>query len=370
MNQNSDNVFVQSYISNIGFPKSLDELLSVYIMDRGEFDLERVLSGYAGGWTAPKWAKKDDIVFFMHAKYAIKTITALATELRNTVNSYDADDVEELGQWLTKGRNYHKTFGGKIFAIGRVGQNPAYYKTEDQEEVHWRSGIYAEIEDCWVLENPVDIAEFRDFIFVSRQSSITPVYGETYEKLKTIIVSKNPNLPEYFLRSVATPIPLSKINDSNWITITNEYRRSFILELQFRSYYVDCFLQVLGDRKKIYRECRCQKAGTPDSFVDNIILFNGRYLPVEVKLNVDNETDLSRQVKKYCHDDIRYFDSGVGKKIDNSKSYMDEVLVIDTERIILYRDTSGKCQEIIELDKIQNEQDIYTLRNQLITLLG
>lgn len=365
-----ERLYVQSYISNIAFPKTLTELLDVYILDRGELDLERVLTGFPRAWIAPKWAKQEDIVFFMHAKSAKNTISELTTTLDYGSFSYTEDQIDLLQNWLSKGRKLYSRYGGKIFAVGHIGKNPEYSRTYVREEVHWRSGIYAGIEDCWILDNPVPIEEFRDYIFVSKQSSITPVFGDAFRQLKALILQRNSKAPEYFLRSVATPIPLAKINESNWLTIINEYRRSFILELQFRSYYVDRFLQLLGDQKKIYSECRCRKIGMIDSYVNNLILFNGRYLPVEVKLNIDNEKDLLSQIKKYCNDDVRFLDSDVVRAVSNSASYMNEVLLIDTEQVLLYNDACGSFLKIAELDEIKTERDIFKLREKLIVALN
>ncbi len=36
---------------------------------------------------------------------------------------------------------------------------------------------------------------------------------------------------------------------------------------------------------------------------DNLIKFQGKYLPVEVKLSIHNEADLPGQLSQYCHTD-------------------------------------------------------------------
>lgn len=60
-------------------------------------------------------------------------------------------------------------------------------------------------------------------------------------------------------------------------------------------------LRELSDIKTIYRECACYKDKGPASYVDNVILFNGKYLPVEIKLNIKAEKNIIGQVTKYCH---------------------------------------------------------------------
>ena len=73
--------FVQAYISNISFPDSLDEVRDY----ANFFDIETILTGGNEDgyeereveWTAPKWCKKGDVVFFMHAKTANSKIRKL-----------------------------------------------------------------------------------------------------------------------------------------------------------------------------------------------------------------------------------------------------------------------------------------------------
>lgn len=356
---------VQSFISNIAFPKSLEELKERYIDSMGQFDIESVLNDEAGDWTVPSWAKIGDIVFFMHAKYAFSTISALNTELKKRKDIYDPDTFLEIRDWLDRGRKLHKSYGGKIFAIGRVISPPETYD-DDDSLAHWKSRIYAMISRAWCLKVPIDISEFREFITVSRAGSITPAYGSDFERLREVILQKNPDAPEYLRTAIAAPIPLSKINRENWLAVSNEYRRCFLREQQFRSFYVNYFLRVLGDRRTIYRECRCRKQGMPDSFVDNIILFMGKYLPVEVKLNVLGTVNLLGQLKKYCNDDAVFFNSGTDKRIDNARVYKDNVLLIDTEDVYLYDDRYGTMDHVVSLDEIHNEEDIIALRGLII----
>ena len=58
---------VQSFITNISFPKTLDELL-FFLEDNFHFNVDDILEEEYIEWTAPRWCKLDDIVFFMHSK--------------------------------------------------------------------------------------------------------------------------------------------------------------------------------------------------------------------------------------------------------------------------------------------------------------
>lgn len=55
------NDIVQSFINNISFPKTLDELY-YFIRERNSFDVESVLYDEVVWWTSPKWTKIGDIV--------------------------------------------------------------------------------------------------------------------------------------------------------------------------------------------------------------------------------------------------------------------------------------------------------------------
>ena len=352
---------VQAFVANIVFPKTLEEVLDYSYV--GCYNVEDILYDDIVTWTVPNWAKIGDIAFFMHSKTSIQTISMLCKELKSQ-NRFSPEEAERLKEWLDKGRELYSLYGGKIYAYGRVCGSPG---TLDDEMIsHWKTRIYADIEDIQVLDKPIDISEFNDFLLISRTGSITPVYGEEFEKLKLLVLRKNGYASGYFLDTIASPVPLAKMDETNWLSVANEYRRSFLLERQFRSFYVDRFLPYFGDQKKTYRECRCRKQGIPDSFVDNVILFNGKYLPVEIKLNINKEEDLPGQVKKYCNDDVRFTDTSTDKVFDNTKSYMNQVLIIDTEAVYLYDDRLGEIEFIKSLDEMQTIEDIKQLRTDMI----
>lgn len=361
---------VQSFINNISFPESLDEL-RVFIYEHGCFNVEDILENEEEVWTVPKWAKPGDIVFFMHSKTAIAKISALTTALKNNINQYSSEEYNLMSEWLHHGRRLYERFGGKIFAIGRVKGEPIYENYQDDDEVHfhWSSRIYADIDSVIVLESPVDISEFNSFILVSRGSAVTPVFGEQFERLRDVI-SKNNRLPRYVRDSVSIPIPLREINKDNWIEIAGKYKRSFFLEIQFRSFYVDYLLELLGDQKKFYRECRCVKPGNPDSFVDNIIKINGSYLPVEIKIDINAEKDINNQVIKYCNVEKCYLNNKETNYIDYKSMYSQNVLIIDTFCIYMYDVKKNKVSMLYKLDDLKNKEEITVIKNTIIDSLA
>ena len=365
------NDIVQSFINNISFPKTLDELY-FFATEHGSFNVEDVLYEDETVWTSPKWAKIGDIVFFMHSKTAKSTITSLRTQLNNERDDISKKKYNILMDWINRGLDLYSQYGGKIFAIGKVIGAPEYITDsdddyEDASFYHWGSRIYSEIE-VFVLETPIDISEFNDFIFVSRQSGITPVFGKEFIKLRDLITSKN-ETPEYFLRSIATPLPLTKINSDNWLEITDEYRRSFMLESQFRSYYVDYLLSAISDRKTIYKECRCVKKNNPNTFADNVIYINGKYVPVEVKLSIAAEPNIKGQVENYCDTDEIYIDSKRNKKITPNQIYNKNVIVIDTDDIYVFNSDDYELKHILSLNNLTATSDLQVLKKAIINEL-
>ncbi len=363
--------YVQAFIQNISFPTSLDMLFE----HAGMFDVEQILGvvQYAdvkgqpfcfnGGWTVPRWAKEGDIILFFHAKTANSRITRLVTELDLRKKEFDEETYWCLMNSLTRAKALWRTYGGKVFAIGRVAGR-LYYDAEYEETLHFSSRIFAPIDSIFTLERPIDISEFSDRIMISRQSSITPVFGDAFDYMKELVVSNNRHIWPYFTESVSQPIPLSRVTRENWLEVTNPYRLSFILEAQFRAYYVDYLLPLVGDRKRIYRECCCHKAGCSPTWVDNVIRWDDRYLPVEVKLNVGIVPNIESQLDQYLHVDSIDLAKDLNVCGENLVPY---VLVIDTEHVYLYNGL--RMHTVFSLDNLHRLQDVTTLRELLKALI-
>lgn len=359
--------YVQSYICNLSFPKTLEEVL-YYLEDEGRFNIELLLDKEDCEWTAPKWCKNDDIVLFMHAKTSINTIRSLKKKLLNSKSSFSLEEYNTIATGLEKGVELYDLYGGKVFAIGKVNGRLVYDDFANENNLHWKSRIYAPVEDIYILQKPISTSEFIEFIEISRQSAITPVFGEKFDKLKKLILEYN-NAPEYFSESVAANLPLSKINIDNWLTVSNLYRRSFFLEIQFRTFYTNYLLKTLGDRKTIYSECACYKNKSNPSFVDNVIYINGKYLPVEVKLHSSSERNLMTQLKKYCNVDKLMIDSKKQRIINDNYIYKNFVLLIDTFSIFIYNSSTDSLINIYNLDDIKTTQDILKVKNIIISYI-
>ena len=346
--------FVNAHINNISFPKTIKQLED-FIYEHGCYNVEDVINEAAGGytvWTVPRSSVVGDIVLYFHAKTAIQWIRKLETETKTLDES--EHDKPLLIEWLNRARELYSLYGGKIFAIGRVSSRPE--KEGDYANLyHWSSRIYADIKDLYLLETPIDISEFNSFILVSRQSAITPLPSKEFEELKLIIQAKNPNLPLWFLESTIGDNNLSKVNQNNFLEITDPYRKRFPLETNFRSYYVDYFLKTLSG-KNVYTECQCHTAQTPLARVDNVFEFCGKKILLEVKLNIAMENDLISQLKQYIYSDYIYLSKNTNEQTTVFEK--DFMFVIDVYSVYKYVVKSGKLIKMFDLDEINSKDDI------------
>ena len=346
--------YVNAHINNISFPTSIEEL-EYFVYEHGCFNVEDILTEPDTNWTIPRSAKIGDIVLFFHAKTAIARITALITQVKALAEDSGHNKLLLL-EWLERARMLFKTYGGKVFAVGRVTGSPEYWPSDGTGDVfHWQGRVYADVGDVVVLENPVDISEFNSFIKVSRQSAITSLPSKEFNGLRRIICDKNKKLPEYFLKCEIGNFDLSHINAENFMAVTQEYRRRFLLECDFRSYYVDYLLRGLVKRK-FWSECRCYTEGAPQYFADNVFQYNGKYYLLEVKLNVQLERNLFGQLQQYIRADYLYLDQKLTRKVTDFER--DFMYVIDTDAFYRYEAASDTLTELIRLDDVHSIQDI------------
>ena len=362
---------VQAFLSNVSFPKNIKDL--DYYAD--QFDVEVLMCSEWVEWTVPKWTVPGDIVLFFHAKTAIQSIRRLETALKKEKEHLSQREYERLWKALQRARLLYQKYGGKILAIGKVAEQPFYDAhpgMSEEEELQLNINfitsrrIFAKIDEICLLPCPVDISEFSDFIFVSRQSAITPVVGSDFEHLKALLAAGN-KLPLYLLESSAIPLPLQKINPENWLEVTQAYRRLFTLEIQFRRFYVDYFLRVLGDQKKFFSECACHRDGKRTGFADNAVKLGGKWCFVEIKLNVQAELHLHDQLKKYCH--AEWADLREERVLRQERIWQNTMLVMDTTSLYCYDAATDRLDVLIQLDAIRTEEDIRILREELIPRL-
>lgn len=349
----SEYEFVNAHINNISFPKTIEQL-EEFIYAHGCYNVEDVINESFDGytvWTVPRTSVVGDIVLFFHAKTAIQWIRKLETATKTL--DEETHDVLLIRSWLQRARDLYSLYGGKVFAIGRVASRPE--SEEDSNLYHWSGRVYADIKDLYLLENPIDISEFNSFILISRQSAITPLPSKEYEKLKSIVVAKNPYTPQYFVDSKIGDFNLSKVNKNNFLEITNSYRKRFPLEISFRSYYVDYFLKVLSG-SKVYRECQCYTVQTPLARVDNVFDFNGKKILLEVKLNIAMESNLISQLNQYIKAQYILLSNNQNERLtDFEKDYM---FVVDVYSVYKYTVAENTLVKLFDLDDIKTNDEI------------
>lgn len=360
--------FVNAFINNASFVRSIEQLEDL-IYFKGCYDIEHLLieAEEDGGvcWTVPRNSVIGDIVLYFHAKSAIQWIRKIERDINKLDSSVDVDYKTFLLKWIERAKELYSLYGAKIFAIGRIRGRPE--REDDLEfEQYWGSRVYADVSDLYILDNPIDFEEFNSFIYLARQSAITPLPSKEFERLKGVIQSKNPEVPKWFLESKIGDCKLSKVNQNNFIELTKDYRKRFPLEISFRSYYVDYFLKALSGNK-VYRECQCcvsnlSKQSYPR--VDNIFEFNDKKILLEVKLNVDLEKDLIFQLNQYIFSEYIYLSNKKTNKIvDFEKDFM---FVIDVYSVYKYDVKFQKLIKLFDLDDIKSKSDIIVNMKKVI----
>ena len=175
-------VEVQSYILNLSFPTELDDVLHIKQEYPGLFDMEVLLyTDEVYNWTAPKWVKPGDIVFFMHSKTSILSIRRLKKELQQKSDHYSEEEYTIISDALQKGEEIYSKYGAKVFMFGRADESPVYLPNDQLDHSpYWKSHVYVNVCDCQLLANPIDLSEFSSFIKLSCGGSITPVFGDEF----------------------------------------------------------------------------------------------------------------------------------------------------------------------------------------------
>lgn len=321
--------FVRAFIVNTALPKTVLEVLEEGCEGYGEsnrYDIEGILQGEAeGGWSVPKWAKPGDVVFFMLSRTSSYTAKKLRKDYDREKDGYRLVERNVIEPMLDRADWLARNYAGKLVAVGRVSSLP-YIGESPIRHSHYKSRIFADISQETLLQRPVDISEFSDFQLIGRGVTVTPVLGRNFEKLRDVISSGN-DLPAYVTEACATPDFCRDINAENWMSLSEKYRRSFMLEDEFRSCYLDYLLEELSEGP-VYREVRLKKK-SGFGVVDNIVILGGKYVYVEAKLDVFAEPHLDRQLRMYCHVRSIMFDANT--IVSGRRAFNDAVLVFDTE---------------------------------------
>lgn len=355
---------VQAYILTLTYETTLEELLE-RIEESGYDTITEIVAinnDDVLSYVSPIWASAGDIVFFYYAKSSMQTIKKLKKE-SELLDDFNVDKPMYQGV-LKEAEKRCKKIGGCIFAVGKVMDSS--FVGSGVEHAHFKSKIFAPISNIVNLKNPIPIEQFSKYLTFAFRQSITPVLGSSFERLKQDIL-KNDYI-NYIADARSIPIPLKNISDENWISLTEEYRRKFFLEIQFRKYYIDFFLKAFGDDKKFYQECSCFRNGKYTGRVDNCIKFNKKYAFVEVKLNIKSAKHFEEQLERYCEVDVVKLTSNTTKHKENI--IQNFIFVIDLEGFYIYIHKTKELKRIEFLNNVKYNYNIQELRNLCIKKIG
>ncbi len=179
-----------AFITNFQAPVEEADLVDRFETD-GLTNIDHVLSfeDTLREWTVDKECKIGDRVFFMCAATSKDHMAHVCKQIRELYK-----DESELIEYAEKEKALYKQYAGNIVAVGKVEEAPFQTQDSGYEHAYWRSPWYAKIHEFVLLDVPVNISEFRNFIKVSRTGSITRLNDDQASLLNEIILEKNPRL--------------------------------------------------------------------------------------------------------------------------------------------------------------------------------
>lgn len=176
-----------AFITNFQSPVELEDLIDRYEKD-GLTNIDYLLENrYSTEWTVSRYACAGDIALFMCAKTSKEHMGHVCAEARRCGD-------EELLEFAEQERELYRRYAGQIVAVGVVKSKPFQLENSGYTYQYWRSPWYARIDGLELLNNTVNISEFRDFITVSRTGAITTLTDEQWGQIKSIICRKNTNI--------------------------------------------------------------------------------------------------------------------------------------------------------------------------------
>ncbi len=176
-----------AFITNFQSPVELDDLKDRF--NQGKISNIDMILGHKSHrpleWTVDKTAAVGDTVYFMCAKTSVDHMRHLCSVLR----AMDQSETDLYAFALTQ-RLLYREYAGSIVAVGHVAGKPFQTKDSGWKAPYWRNRWYAEIEEITLLDKPVNISDFRDFIFVSRTGAITKLTSDQQQKLEALVKVK------------------------------------------------------------------------------------------------------------------------------------------------------------------------------------
>jgi hypothetical protein len=342
-NENSKK-HVQSYICSVTFPETIESLMKTVSDNRSKSpwstDMDLLLSfrdGDALSWTAPKWAREGDVVFFYHTHRAKPRARRLLSEVREK-----SPRKRKLISLLERSLRLAESYAGKIFACA-VAAGPV--ERVEGHGKHFVSPHFVPLRDVFIFDSPSPQQSFADCVKIGR-STITPLFGREFTGIKRLLARDNA-LPDYLRKAAFRSNALKNVNARNWANISCSSDAKFRHEAQLRAYWLDYFLKALKDKgTSLLEECECFRGAKSTGRADYFVKIHGRWLPVEAKLKIVDERSALRQVAKYTNVDAFVPKKGI---------HRNKVFKVNATPVCLLIDQSGiyfvsSKNEFIECD--------------------
>ena len=174
---------VVGFLNSMSFPRNLYQFEKNMENDE-HFNVLCILENWLVGWTVDKYAKPGQLCFWMHTANSITHIRNVREELKQNPNHKKYD---YLMKCLDKAEDLYNKYGGKIFAIGEVYDEPYEEKNENRDYIHWTSKFYAAIATFYHLEKPIPKESFAHITEIQPKGAITKLNLEQCNKLLALI---------------------------------------------------------------------------------------------------------------------------------------------------------------------------------------
>lgn len=375
----SDRKYVEAFISAISFSDTLYEFRSEvdehYKMGYEETNLESLFreakelfnEPSIGIWSAPKWATKDDIIFFYLAKdrppRRVKKLIKKATETNQ----------KDLLNILERNKKLIDRYSGTLFGCAKIVDSS--YIVKQKTETHYKKNkTYALYAKCFIFENPLKLEEIEICVKIVRGATNTNVLGQSFLDIKQELSIKNKNLPDYLINSYPGGNNFKNVDVDSWKSISCHPDKTFVNEAQIRDYFLDYLLKEIKDNKSpLLKECRAYKKDNQynNGIADYLIRVNNHWIAVEAKLNIQCEQDIIAQTTKYTN--AYYFIPTIGKYKGNEYHTKSNLCLIGDMHglYLVYKDRfiAGNIEEPAWKREELNHTPTTDIRNKIIKCL-